>query len=82
MTTLQFRSEVGRDGKLRVEVPVDLPPGPVEGVVVLQSAASTSGPPYDLMDNAFAGQLLPDIDIDAVLDEMNKQWKDSLESII
>lgn len=79
MKTLEFRSEIGPDGKLRVEMPVNLPPGPVEGIVVFQSVASSGGPPYDLMENAFAGQLSADVDIDAALDEMNQQWKDSLE---
>ena len=79
MKTLEFHSEIGADGKLRVEVPVNLPPGPVEGVVVVQSANPVQRPPYVLLENAFAGRLSAGIDIDAALDEMNEQWKDTLE---
>jgi hypothetical protein len=79
MKTLEFQSEVGADGHLRVEISANMPPGRVEGVVVLQSIGTASKPPYYLMDNAFAGQLSADLDIDAALDEMNRQWKDTLE---
>ena len=78
MKTLEFHSEVGPDGKSRVEVPIDLPPGPVDGVLVVQPSQVKPQPPYDMLEGAFAG-LLPDIDIDPILDEMNNEWKKKLE---
>lgn len=36
MQTIQMQATVGPDGKLRLEVPCQLPPGPAEVVVVVQ----------------------------------------------
>jgi len=78
MKTLEFQVEVGQDGKLRVELPTDLPPGPVEGVIVIQPAERKQTPPYDRLKGALAGQL-PDIDIEADLREISTEWKRDLE---
>jgi len=78
MKTLEFQGEIGMDGKLRVDVPIDLPPGPVDAVLVVQTARAKSAPPYDTLGGAFTG-LLPDIEIDPILDEMNQQWRKKLE---
>lgn len=37
MQTIQMQATVGEDGKLRLEVPCQLPPGPAEVVVVVQT---------------------------------------------
>ncbi len=37
MTTLILQSEVQSDGKLKIEVPCGLPPGPVEVVLTVQA---------------------------------------------
>jgi hypothetical protein len=37
MQTIQMQGTVGEDGKLRLEVPCQLPPGPAEVVVVVQT---------------------------------------------
>jgi hypothetical protein len=63
MKSLESQVEVSHDGKLRVEVSTDLPPGPVEGVILVQPAKRPQPPPYDTLEGAFAGQL-PDIDVD------------------
>ena len=78
MKTLEFQVEVGQDGKLRVELPTDLPPGPVEGVILVQPTKRPQTPPYDTLQGAFAGQL-PDIDIDADVWEVSTAWKRDLE---
>jgi hypothetical protein len=36
MTTITIRSEITSDGTLRIEVPCELPPGPVEVVMTVQ----------------------------------------------
>lgn len=36
MQTIQMQATVGPDGKLRLEVPCQLPPGPAEVVIIVQ----------------------------------------------
>jgi hypothetical protein len=43
MTTYKLRAEIDEDKKLRLEIPCDLPAGPVEVVVVVQP--QPAGPP-------------------------------------
>ncbi|HEY8749073.1 MAG TPA: hypothetical protein VIM11_13910 [Tepidisphaeraceae bacterium] len=80
MHTVSFRAEVGVDGKLRVEVPVGLPPGPVNGVVVFDEAVAAP-PPFNTLEGILAGKLSADINIDAALKEMNDAWKQKLEPL-
>jgi hypothetical protein len=79
METIQFESEVGSDGKLRLEMDLRLPPGRVEGVVVVHQVPAPSSPPFDTFAGLFASELSPDVDIDADLKEMRDQWLKSLE---
>lgn len=80
MKTLEFQGEVGADGKLRVDMPTNLPPGPVEGVVVLQSSAPPPRPPYESLRGILQGQL-PDIDVVKALREISTAWKEDLEDL-
>jgi hypothetical protein len=43
MTTIPIRGEVTGQGTIRIEVPCDLPAGPVEGVLVLQPVNGVTG---------------------------------------
>ncbi|HWE94310.1 MAG TPA: hypothetical protein VG269_10125 [Tepidisphaeraceae bacterium] len=79
METIQFEGEVGSDGKLRLEMDLHLPPGRVEGVVVVHQVPTPSSPPFDTLAGLFAAELSPDADIDADLKEMRDQWVKSLE---
>ena len=79
METIQFESEVGPDGKLRLEMDLRLPPGRVEGVVVVHQSPPPCTPPFDTLAGLFAGELSPDADIDSDLKEMREQWRKSLE---
>lgn len=63
METIQFESEVGPDGKLRLEMDLRLPPGHVEGVVVVHPIPAPTSPPFDTLAGLFAGELSPDADI-------------------
>lgn len=38
MRTITLKAHVNDDGRLRLDLPADLPPGPVEVVVVIQPA--------------------------------------------
>ncbi len=40
MTTITIRSEITTDGTLKIEVPCELPPGPVEVVLTVQPQRS------------------------------------------
>jgi hypothetical protein len=51
MTLLRANGEVGPDGKLRLEVPTQLPQGKVDVVVVIGST-SNGGKKYDFRDLA------------------------------
>jgi hypothetical protein len=77
MQTLTVQGEVDSDGTLRLEVPCALPPGPVEVVVVLNGTKPNGPLSHDTLSGLFAGQL-PDLDIDAALRGMNKEWERSL----
>ena len=80
MKTLEFQGEVGADGKLRVDMPTNLPPGPVEGVVVIHSLAPPPRPPYESLRGILQGQL-PDIDVVKALREISTAWKEDLEDL-
>jgi len=55
MRVLKTRGEVGVDGRLRLELPVELPAGPVELVLVLSTTPGGNGAKYNLSD--LVGQL-------------------------
>ena len=82
MKTLATLAQIAQDGQLRLEVPCDLPPGPVEIVLVIQPMDTQptvkSGPPYRSIYGLWAG-MLPDIDVYSDLQEMNEKWENSLE---
>ncbi len=87
MKTLTLRSEILSDGTLRLEVPSDLPPGPVEVVVVLQSTTEAEAEPgaAPIPRSARSGLFLDraprGLDPDAVLSEHDQQWKDKLADL-
>jgi len=85
MTTLTVRSEIDGDGKLRLEVPCQLPPGPVEVVLVVQSTGDSSTPssrkPHSARSGLFLGRGPKDLDPDAITDEMNAEWKNKLADL-
>ena len=77
--TLTLQTEIAEDGVLRLEVPWDLPPGPAEvSLVVLPETLDAGGPPYPSLRGIWAGKM-PDIDVDAELREMDREWRDQLE---
>ena len=41
METLRTKTVIGPDGKVKIEVPSNLPPGPADVVVVISPAAET-----------------------------------------
>jgi len=81
MKTLAFQGDVDTDGKLRLEIASGLPPGRVEGVIMVGPTSKTAAPPYDTLEGAMVGVLPADADIDADLAEMNRAWQQKLDHI-
>ena len=52
---LKTKGEIGVDGRLRVDIPVELPAGPVELVMVLGGVPPSNGTKYNFSD--LAGRL-------------------------
>jgi hypothetical protein len=52
---LKTKGEIGADGHLRVDIPVELPAGPIELVMVLGGAGPSNGARYDF--SGLAGRL-------------------------
>jgi hypothetical protein len=48
MQVVKTKGQVGSDGRLRVDVPVELPAGTVELVLVVNESAQPNGSTYDL----------------------------------
>ena len=79
MKALTVQAKIVADGWLHLHIPCDLPPGDAEVIVVVQpSTAACSDPPYASDHGVWAGKL-PDIDLDADLTTMSRQWEKSLE---
>ena len=55
MQVLKIKGEVGADGRLRLDLPVELPAGPVELVLVMSTASPPNGTKYNFSD--LVGQL-------------------------
>jgi hypothetical protein len=79
MRTVAFNGRVDSDGRLRFDLPVDLPPGPLEGVVVIQNAPRNGGAPHKPLAGILQGVVNPDVDIEADLKEIKTAWKKRLE---
>ncbi len=80
MKTMTLKTEIGRDGKLHLDLLCDLPPGPAEVGVVVQPVSPVAGPPYDTLEGVFAGLMPADVDLDAERRGMNRAWQKTLES--
>jgi hypothetical protein len=82
MKALSVRTTIAPDGTIDLHVPSDLPPGEAEVVIVVQPLAITahvhSGPPFPSDHGVWKGRL-PDTDIDADLQEMNRLWEEGME---
>jgi len=52
MQVVKTKGEVGSDGRLRLDVPVELPAGTVELVLVVGATPRSNGSKYDFADVA------------------------------
>jgi len=82
MRTITTYAKITEDGILRLEVACALSPGLAEVALVVQptdiESVVENGPPYRSLHGIWAGKL-PDIDIDAALQEMDQKWQKNLE---
>lgn len=79
MKTINMKTQIGPDGTLHLDVPCQLPPGPAEVVVIVQPLPRMQQPPYETFEGILKGVLPADLDIDAELHDMNRQWKTNIE---
>ena len=75
MKTFTAQAVIGPDGKLRIEVLCDLPPGRTQAVVILEETPPAQQPPFDTLSGILDGIADPDFDLDAARREMNALWK-------
>lgn len=81
METVRLKTQIN-NGKIQLgEISCNLPTGPAEVVVVVQSVAQDSGPPYLNLKGFLADQITEELDVDKELQEMNQAWKDSLDDL-
>jgi len=78
MKTLTAQAEIGPDGKLRIEVLCDLPPGRTQAVVVLGDTPSVQQPPFDTLSGILDGFADPNFDVDAALRDTTDSWQSRL----
>lgn len=83
MTTVRIHAEIDADGKLRLEVPLGLPAGNAEVLVVVQPEATNGKPAHSARAQSsrsglFGGDAGKELDVDAALKEMNEAWKSKL----
>lgn len=82
MKAIAVRTTIAPDGTIDLHVPSDLPPGEAEVVIVFQPVVSAApghaGPPYPSDQGVWRG-LMPDVDLDADLQEMKRPWEQSME---
>jgi hypothetical protein len=81
MKAITIHTQIAEDGVLKLEVPCDLPLKMVEVSLVVRPLetppTAEKGPLYRSLRGIWADKL-PDIDIEADLKEMNKEWEKSL----
>jgi hypothetical protein len=85
MTTVKVHAEIGPDGKLRLEVPVGLPAGNAEVLVVVPPEATNGKPLHSARvecsrSGLFGSDAGKNLDVDAALKEMNEAWKAKLSA--
>lgn len=82
MKALSLRTTISADGTIDLRVPSGLPPGEADVVIVVQPAipalSNGEGPPYQSDHGVWQG-LLPDIDLDAELRDMNRLWEKGMD---
>lgn len=84
MTTVTVNAEIDGDGKLHLEVPVGLPAGKAEVVVVVQPEGANGRHERKnakARSGIFFGKSSALTDIDAALGEMNGAWKTKLSDL-
>jgi hypothetical protein len=73
LKTVMLQTEIGLDGKLRLEVPTDLPPGPAEVVVVVEPKQLPHKSDLRSLSGMLAGKLPADIDPVAEVREIRRR---------
>jgi len=85
MTTVKVNAEIGEDGNLRLDVPVGLPAGRAEVVLVVQQGGlngrgDSAAEAGSSRSGLFVGKCGV-VDVDAALGEANEAWKSKLSDL-
>jgi hypothetical protein len=85
MTTVKLNAKIDALGKLLLDVPVGLPPGGAEVIVVVQpeqdAERKSAATIISARSGLFDAKLLQHLDPDAALNEMNQAWKSKLANL-
>ena len=74
MHTVSMRAEIDDDGRLRLDIPADLPPGPVELVLVIQPETPLAL--HDIRELRGLGrEIWRDSDAQAYVDQLRDEWE-------
>ncbi len=76
---IQIKASIGEDQTLHLDLPCDLPPGPVTVTVLVEPGPSPGAAPYDTLGGLLRGKFPPNVDVEAEVREMAQEWEKSLE---
>ncbi len=75
MYKIVVQAEVTQNGRLRLDVPTDLPPGKVTVALSIEPTAKEEGPPYPSLEGRWQRWFPEDFDLDEALAEIRHAWQ-------
>jgi hypothetical protein len=82
MKTMTVQTEITADGKLRIELPVDLPPGAAEVVIVVQPTTPVRPATGASLSGLFAREENPDDDVLAFIRQLRHETTEASVEIV
>lgn len=82
MKTMSVQTEISADGKLRLELPIDLPAGAAEVVVIVQPRTLVPPAAGASLSGLFAGEDGPEDDALAYVRELRRDTTDASVEIV
>ncbi len=82
MITMTVQTEITADGKLRLELPIDLPPGAADVVVVVQPTTPVRAVSGASLSGLFAREGGPDDDALAYIRQMRHETTEASAEIV
>ena len=82
MKTMTVQTEITADGKLRLELPIDLPPGAADVVVVVQPTTPVRPATRASLSGMFAVEGAPDDDALAYIRQLRHETTEASAEIV